>query len=99
VNHSNPMFLNGINATGRVNGEMLLLTNADDTVAVPGDIFIQCENAGSLAPNRFVQTPASPGATFVLNGGRSVWLVYSFTQTGTSTNSAPIPRWYIVDQA
>jgi hypothetical protein len=101
VRHSNPLLLNGINASGRVPGDLLLLTNGDDSVATPADIHIQFENAGSLAPNRFFANPASPGggANFVLNGGRSVWLVYSFSQTGTSADSAPIPRWYVVDQA
>jgi hypothetical protein len=101
INHSNPMFLNGINAQGRVPGDLLLLTNGDDSISVSADIQIQFENAGSLPANRFCANPASPGggANFVLNGGRSVWLVYSFTQTGTSLNSAPIPRWYVIDQA
>lgn len=101
VNHASPLFLNGINAVGRVTGELLLLTNADDTIAAPGDIHIQFENAGSLAPNRFAATPASPGggAPFVLNGGRSVWLVYGFNQTGTLSASTPLPRWFVVDQA
>jgi hypothetical protein len=105
VRHSNPLLLNGINATGRVPGDLLLLTNGDDSVSVSADIQIQFENAGSLPANRFCANPASPGggANFVLNGGRSVWLVYSFTQTGTGVppnfNSVPIPRWYVVDQA
>jgi hypothetical protein len=101
VRHSNPLLLNGINATGRVPGDLLLLTNGDDSVSVSADIHLQFENAGSLPANRFCANPASPGggANFVLNGGRSVWLVYSFTQTGTSLNSNPIPRWYVVDQA
>ena len=97
-----PVLLDGIDATGRVRGEMLLVTNGDPTVSTPGDVHMRCERATSQPGNRFAETLASPGgvgSTFILQGARSVWLVYDYQTTGTGGGSLPAPRWRIVDQA
>lgn len=98
--NSNPVFIRGIDATGRVQGSVLLLTNGDPTVSTPADIHLIPESATSQAANRFAETLATTGgigATFILQGARSVWLVYDYQTTGT--NGIINPRWRIVDQA
>lgn len=95
-----PLLINGIDATGRTQGDLLLVLNVDTTVSTPADIWLVQEAAGSLAANRFAETTASPGgigAAIIVHGARGVWLMYDYQTTGTSGTRNP--RWRIIDQA
>ena len=100
---ANPLLVTGIDATGRQQGDLLLVINADETVGAPADLWLQCENAASQPQNRFAETlatPGAPGANYVIQGARAVWLVYDFQITiFGGAGSQPQPRWRIIDQA
>ena len=96
---TNPLFINGIDATGRVQGDLLLVVNADDQFASPCDVLLFMENAGARAENRFAETPASPtsiGGFVRINGARGVWLMYDTQERGTGlTNMGS--RWRVLE--
>lgn len=92
---SNPLILTGIDATGREAGDLLLVLNCDDTL-VARDLWLNLEDAGSIAANRFATTTA--GTTpVVIQGARGVWLCYDHQRTGVA-NSTRLPRWRVIDQ-
>jgi hypothetical protein len=93
---SSPLILTGIDATGRQPGELLLVLNCDDTLD-PGDIWLNLEDAGSLAANRFATSLAGTSPVIV-QGARGVLLCYDYQRTGV-LNSTRLPRWRVVDQA
>ena len=96
---SSPLQINGIDATGRAPGSLLLVLNCDYTLS-PVDVWLSTENTGSQAANRFAQTLASPGGgaggPVIINGARGLWLCYDWQQT-SSVNGARNPRWRIID--
>jgi hypothetical protein len=93
---SNPLILTGIDATGRVAGEQLQVLNCDDTLTAR-DIWLNLEDAGSIAANRFATTTA--GTTpVIIQGARGILLCYDYQRTGV-LNSTALPRWRVIDQA
>jgi hypothetical protein len=96
ISVSTPLVITGIDATGREAGDLLLVLNCDDTNDA-GDLWLNLEDAGSLAANRFADTTA--GTTpIVIQGARGVWLCYDYQRTGVA-NSTRLPRWRVIDQA
>lgn len=92
---SSPLVITGIDSTGRVPGDLLLVLNCDDTL-VPCDLWLNLEDTGSKAENRLATTAA--GTTpVVIQGGRGVWLCYDYQRTGV-LNSTRLPRWRVIDQ-
>jgi hypothetical protein len=92
-----PLVITGIDATGRTQGDLLLVLNGDTTVSTPADLVLMCEDAGSAAANRIAETTASPGGVggfITVHGARGVWLMYDYQTTGT--NGTRLPRWRIV---
>ncbi len=95
---TNPLQITGIDATGRQQGDLLLVVNADDSLAAK-DIWLLGENAGSVAENRFCDTVASAsgaGGNVIIQGARGVWLVYDFQINSTVGISTPRPRWRVI---
>ena len=100
IPETNPMLITGIDSTGFIDHDMLLVINADYTLD-PADIQFVPESASSTAENRFADTVASPGgggANFVLNGARAVWLVRDIEANDSSSPTPPSARWRIVSQ-
>jgi hypothetical protein len=93
--NASPLTINGIDATGRSAGDLLLVLNCDTTVSTPGDHNLALEAAASVAENRFATSSASPASPFVLQGARGVWLMYDY-QTTISAIGARSPRWRII---
>lgn len=97
---SSPLIITGIDAAGFKYGDLLLLLNCDESLA-PKDLWLSTEDTGSLAPNRFVHTTASPGGggapggPLIVNGGRGVWLMYDHQETSTAV--IVDPKWRIID--
>jgi hypothetical protein len=89
--------INGIDATGREPGDLLLVLNCDTTVSSPDDVWLHLENSGAVAGNRFASSSASPAGPYVLHGARGVWLVYDY-QTAVEAVGVRSPRWRIVAQ-
>jgi hypothetical protein len=96
VASSNPLIITGIDATGREPGDLLLVLNCDDTLS-PHDVWLNTEDAGSAAANRFAETSAGTGP-LVIQGSRGVWLCYDYQRT-SATSGTRLPRWRIIDQA
>jgi hypothetical protein len=96
---SSPLIINGIDATGRTPGDLLLVLNCDDTLA-PKDVWLATEATASAAGNRFAETTASPGGgaggPVIINGARGIWLCYDYQRTNPLSGT-PLPRWRVID--
>lgn len=90
-----PITLTGIDSTGRVPGDLLLLINNDQIVGGPGDIVIAAFDTNSVISNRFIGSAAST-TPWTLNGSQGIWLMYdSYTNTGAT----PFYGWRVITRS
>ena len=74
--------LTGIDATGRREGDLLLLINDALNIGSPRDFTIAANDANSIVANRFIGGVAS-AFPITVNDSQGVWLMYdSFSGTG-----------------
>jgi hypothetical protein len=87
--------LTGIDAAGRVPGDLLVLINDDLAIADPTDFDIAAFDTNSDANNRFIGGSASRSA-WTLHGGEAVWLMYDTYVSTDLTAPGTLFGWRVL---